>query len=128
MKIAVRSDIFAQVKPKKIHELKSIIDSPNRFAFYDFGHSISKGSKFDLDLKEVVTYAPSLLRFTNQEVYDLLKKSVGVVENTEEYTEYMLNDVFGSPKFVINPPGTLRFYSQNLICFYNGKVWRKIKP
>ena len=61
-------------------------------------------------------------------VLSLLQKAVGIVENTEEYTEYLLYDTF-SDKDAYNkvPPGTIRIFSPNLICFFNGRTWRKLK-
>ena len=127
MKLVIQSDFYAQVKPKRIHELRNLVESPDRLSFYNFSGSTSKGEpRFYQDLNQMVFRAVDLIRFTNQEVYSLLTKSIGIVENTTEYTEYLLNETFGNAKFMISPPGTLRFYSQELICFYNAKTWRKI--
>jgi len=129
MKVIVRSDIYAQIKPKKIIELRELANSPDKHSYYPFKNHISNGCAYDLDLNEQVLYAAKALRFTNTEVFAFLEKSIKIVENTEQYTEYLLNDTFGEQKFIINPPGTVRFYSQDLICFYNGKSWRKLdKP
>lgn len=125
MKLIVSSDIYASIKPKQIHALKEKVDSVDRLSYYNFTNHLSRKT-FDYDLKEEVYYAAHLIRFTNMEVYDLLTKSIKIVENTEQYTEYILNDVFGEAKFVITPPGTIRFYAQDLVCFYNGKSWRKL--
>lgn len=129
MKVIIRSDIYAQIKPKKIIELRELVNSPDKHSYYPFKNYVSNGYGYDLDLNEQVLYAAKALRFTNTEVFAFLEKSIKIVENTEQYTEYLLNDTFGEQKFIINPPGTVRFYSQDLICFYNGKSWRKLdKP
>lgn len=129
MKVVIRSDIYAQIKPKKIIELRELVNSPDKHSYYPFKNYVSNGYGYDLDLNEQVLYAAKALRFTNTEVFAFLEKSIKIVENTEQYTEYLLNDTFGEQKFIINPPGTVRFYSQDLICFYNGKSWRKLdKP
>lgn len=131
MRIIVKSDIYAQLKPKKLPDLRELANSSDKFSYFQFKSYASNGYgyDFDLDVKEQVTYAAKILRFTNLEVFKILEKSVKIVENTEQYTEYLLNDTFGEQKFIINPPGTVRFYSQDLICFYNGKSWRKLdKP
>jgi len=129
MKIVIRSDIFAQIKPKKLIELRELADSPDKHSYYQFNNNVSNGYEYDFDCKESVLYAAKVLRFTNMEVFMFLDKAIKIVENTEQYTEYLLNDTFGEQKFIINPPGTVRFYSQDLICFYNGKSWRKLdKP
>lgn len=127
MKIVTRSDIYAQIKPKHIFSLKELANSSNKHSYYQFYGNVSRGyGSFDLDLNESVTYSAHTLRFTNFEVFKLLEKAIKIVENTEQYAEYLLSETFGEPKFIINPPGTIRFYSQDLICFYNGKSWRKL--
>ena len=126
MKIVIRSDIFAQIKPKKLIELRELADSPDKHSYYQFKNNVSNGYGYDFDCKESVLYAAKALRFTNMEVFMFLDKAIKIVENTEQYTEYLLNEAFGEQKFIINPPGTVRFYSQDLICFYNGKTWRKL--
>lgn len=127
MKIVTRSDVYAQIKPKHIFDLKELAISENKHSYYQFKGKISKEYPvYDMDLREAVMNSAHILRFTNLEVYKLLEKAVKIVENTEQYTEYLLNSTFGEQKFIINPPGTVRFYSQDLICFYNGKNWRKL--
>jgi hypothetical protein len=128
MKIVTSSEVYAKIKPKKIHDLHEAINSGNKYSPYDFRSSVSRVAMvYDLDFKETVKYSAHMLNFTNLEVFTLLDKAIKIVEDTPEYAEYLLNDTFGEPKFTINPPGTLRFYSQDLICFYTGKNWRKIE-
>ena len=128
MKIVTSSDIYAKIKPKKIHDLREAISSGSKYSPYDFRSCVSRVAvSYDFDIRDTVRYTAHMLNFTNLEVFTLLDKAIKIVENTEQYAEYLLNDTFGEPKFVINPPGTLRFYAQDLICFYNGKNWRKIK-
>ena len=127
MKIVTRSDIYAQIKPKHIFNLRELANSSNKHSYYQFYGNISKGyASYDLDLQESVINSAHALRFTNLEVFRILEKAIKIVENTEQYTEYLLSETFGEPKFIINPPGTVRIYSQDLICFYNGKNWRKL--
>jgi len=123
--INVQSDIFHQVKPHQLSQLEEAMQTATRYAPYRFR---------SITVEEVprpkVIWAAHYLRFSNLEVYSLLKKAVSIVESTEEYASYMLERTFGdgSSKKYSTPPGTVRFYSQDLICFYNGKTWRKIKP
>ena len=50
------------------------------------------------------------------------------VENKEEYTEYLLLNTFGDKSsYKKIPPGTIRIFSKNLFCFFNGRYWRKLK-
>lgn len=61
-------------------------------------------------------------------VLNALKKAIKIVENTEEYTEYLLFSTFSSrDSYKKVPPGTIRIYSKNLFCFFNGRSWRKLK-
>ena len=132
MKLTISSDDFFQVKPSKFYELKDIAETPNRFAFYNFGVYRPYGlgtalpkSQMPQDIK-----ALCLLNFTNAEVFAMLSKALKIVENTPEYTEYQLNRTFSTqePKFSLStPPGTVRIFSNDLICFYNGKSWRKLQ-
>ena len=61
-------------------------------------------------------------------ILDRLKKAIKIVENTEEYTEYLLFETFGDKKsYTKIPPGTIRVYGKTLICFFNGRTWRQLK-
>jgi hypothetical protein len=119
-KILTQSDIYAQIKPEALTTLEEKMEDASRFSRYPF--------------RSVANYKPgeiwsiNMLNFTIKDVYNLLKKSVKIVENTEEYTAYTLNKLFSESKKYSIPPGTLRFYSPTLVCFYNGKTWRKITP
>lgn len=131
MKVTTSSDDFVQVRPSKFHELKNIMETPNRFAFYTFGinrpYGLEPGTPEALRPKKLK--ATSLLTFTNMEVFALLSKSISIVDSTPEYTEYQLNKVFSiqtDKKFNTTPPGTVRIFSNTLMCFYDGKSWRKI--
>jgi hypothetical protein len=118
----IRSDIFSQVKPSKLPQLEELVSTGTKYAPYTFfGKTVPEPPRS----QEV--WAIHKMTFNNLEVCNLLKKAINIVKDTEEYTSYLLNETFGSKtKPYSVPPGTLRFYSQDLICFYNGKTWRKI--
>jgi len=127
MIVNIQSDVFAQVKPVKLQALKELVKSGSRHGKFKFWGSNLYVPQAP-NLKEV--WAAHHLSFTNQQIYDLLSKSVSIVESTEEYTMYMLNEAFNDgkdQKKYSTPPGTLRIYAEDLICFYNGKTWRKLK-
>ncbi len=123
--VNVQSDVFCQVKPSKILELKEIVQTATRYAPYKFRSVTVPAAP-----APKVIWAAHFLTFSNLEVYLLLQKALKIVENTEEYANYLLEETFngGNSRKYSTPPGTVRFYSQDLICFYNGKTWRKIKP
>ena len=123
--INIQSDIFYQVKPHQLATLEELMETATRYAPYRF-----KTITIPEAPRPKVIWAAHILSFSNLEVYTLLKKAVRVVESTEEYANYLLERTFGenTSKKYSTPPGTVRFYSQDLICFYNGKTWRKIKP
>ena len=123
--INIQSDVFHQVKPHQLPVLEEAMQTATRYAPYKF-RTITVPDQ----PRPKVIWAAHYLKFSNLEVYSLLKKAVKIVESTEEYASYLLERTFGdeSSKKYSTPPGTVRFYSQDLICFYNGKTWRKIKP
>ena len=122
MKVFTRSDAYEQVKPDKIIILREKMEDASRYSRYPF--------KLIPSSRRNETWAVNTLTYTIQDVYELLNKAIRIVEDTEQYTEYLLNKTFGNPTdsgHYSIPPGTLRFYAPDLICFYNGKTWRKIK-
>lgn len=135
MFIRIQSDHFYQIKPNRLSEYKKSIDGLKRHLPYQFPSHIRRTSDFQTNSERAIDClclrAIDCLRFSQGEIYDLLQKAVSIVENTEEYTNYLLEDTFvdsenKSHKYSI-PPGTVRFYSQDLICFFNGKTWKKLK-
>ena len=125
--IRTQSDVYYQIKPSKLQELKMLLEASKGSSLYDFGNR-NFGNRFMVPQEPHTIWSTYTIRFTNAQIYKLLKKSIGIIENTEEYAEYLLNSVFVEEKSknYSLPPGTLRLYSQELVCFYNGKTWRKI--
>ena len=128
MIVNIQSDVFAQVKPASLQGLKELVKSGSRHGKFKFSGS----NLYTPTASEAGGHwAAQYLNFTNQQVHDLLSKSVSIVESTEEYTLHMLNEAFNDgkdQKKYSTPPGTLRIYAKDLICFYNGKTWRALKP
>jgi hypothetical protein len=123
--VYIQSDIFQQIKPTKLPEISARLDMGAKHSPYPFRTPTVPGPPRPDEI-----WAAHWLRFTNLEVYNLLSKAVSIVKDTEEYTDYLLTEMFDDSKHkhYSTPPGTVRFYANDLICFYNGKVWRKIKP
>jgi hypothetical protein len=98
----VSSDQFVQFKPNQLGFLKETIEEKGKYKI----------------INGLAAYS----------VLGLLQKAIKIVENTEEYTEYLIFDTFGD-KYIYNkiPPGTIRIFNPNLICFFNGRTWRKLK-
>ena len=98
----ISSDHYAQFRPNQLGFIKDIIREKGKYK----------------SVKGIAAVS----------VLSLLQKAIKIVENTEEYTEYLLYDTF-SDKNVYNkvPPGTIRIFSPKLICFFNGRTWRKLK-
>jgi hypothetical protein len=123
----VQSDVFYQVRPSEVKKLEAL-EGGERSSLYSFAQSrrafpsTTKGDSY-------VLLGVHTLKITNLQMLTLLKKAIGAVEHTEEYARYMLEKLFteDTTKGYSIPPGTVRLYSNDLICFYNGKVWRKIK-
>ena len=126
MIVNIQSDVFAQVKPASLTALKEQVKSGSRYGKFRFSGSNLYAPQA-LGSKEI--YAAHYLNFTNQQIHDLLSKSLSIVESTEEHALHILNEAFsdGKDKKYSTPPGTLRIYANDLICFYNGKTWRKLE-
>jgi hypothetical protein len=123
--VNIHSDVFQQVKPSKLPELTTKLEMGAKYSPYPFKTPVVPGLPVPSEI-----WAAHWLRFTNLEVHELLNKAIGIVKDTEEYAEYILLEAFddSKDKRYSTPPGTVRFYAQDLICFYNGKAWRKINP
>lgn len=126
VKINVQSDVFHQVKPSKLSELQELVGNGSKHSMCNMIRTVT----VPMPPHPNEIWAAHYLRFTNQQVYDLLTKALSIVKDTEEYVTYQLNQTFGNnkDKSYSTPPGTVRIYDHDLICFYNGKTWRKLKP
>ena len=120
----VQSDVFYQVRPSEVKLLEAV-EGGSRNSLYSFAQS----RKRYLNVEQGTLLGVHTIKITNLQMLTLLKKAIGAVEHTEEYAGYMLEKLFAedTTKGYSIPPGTIRLYSNDLICFYNGKVWRKIK-
>jgi len=122
-KIFTSSDVYHQIKPSQLGKLEELLKTQGENSIHQFGFQSGPDGIGNI-------WSTRAMKLTNIQIYKLLKKSISIIEHTEEYAEYLLNKVFvedGSSKNYSLPPGTLRLYSQELICFYNGKTWKKIK-
>ena len=124
-KIFTSSDVYHQIKPSQLTKLEELLKTQGENSTYQFGSRFAESPQ-----ERRTIWSTSAIKLTNIQIYKLLKKSISIIEHTEEYAEYLLNRVFveDKSKNYSLPPGTLRFYSEKLICFYNGKTWRKIEP
>lgn len=124
MALQVQSDKFHQLKPHQQHQIEQKIEKSGKFAPF---YSPSQNALLPIAPDDLAYYHISL---TNIEVLELLKKAIKIVSDTEQYISYQLENTFGENKTKWSqiPPGTIRIYSQDLICFYNGHSWRKLKP
>lgn len=126
VQINIQSDVFHQIKPSRLPELKELVSSGSKHAMCGLIRTVTVPNP---PVPNEI-WAAHYLRFTNQQVHDLLVKAIDIVKDTEEYVAHQLNETFndGKNKHYSTPPGTVRIYAQDLICFYNGKTWRKLKP
>ena len=140
MKILVSSEVFCQVKPEKLKYLEELQNSGSKYSFYRFTGSWTTLSHL-VDNPQVSKNPPltvwgtQLLRVTNIQLYNYLRRSIASVEHTDEYVNYLLETTFytgetssfNPRKVKKTPPGTLRFFSPSLVCFFNGKVWKRFE-
>ena len=100
------SDDFLQLKPDMVFKLERIMEERGKYSVL---------GSFDFKVPCIVAY-------------NFLTKAIKIVENTEEYTEYLLITSFDDrSKYKKVPPGTIRFYTKDSVCFYNGRSWRRLK-
>lgn len=127
--VLVQSDVFHQVKPSSLQDLYALVQGGSKHGHCAFLRSRTPDWDGRDDGK---VWAAHRLNFTNEQVYNLLKKSIDLVQDSEEYFSYQLKKAFpetGTEKRAYStPPGTVRFYDQDLICYYSGKVWKKLVP
>lgn len=103
---APSSNDFVQLKPSALFALKEAMETKGKYS----------------PVSQRLMTVPCVI------AYKYLQKAINIVENTEEYAEYLLFRSFdqtGSYKKI--PPGTIRIYGKDLVCFYNGRTWRKLK-
>ena len=108
----ISSDRYLQFSPDKVSHLKHLI--------------LSRSKYYPLCLKNANSV--NIFSIPCISVLTFLSKAIKIVENTEEYTEYLLIKSFGDGEtYGKTPPGSIRIYGQNLVCFYNGRTWRRLK-
>ena len=72
----------------------------------------------------------SLIKIKNSDIVKILKKVEKYVTSSGEDMEYKLKSMFeeeNKKRWLGIKPGTVRIFSNELICYYTGKNWRKIK-
>jgi hypothetical protein len=116
-------------------------------------HRVSSDEYFEMKLNELELYSSldpssyinlsfrrrSFLEFSssllfvkikNSDMVEILKKVEKYVTSSGEDMEYKLKSMFeeGNKKRWLGiKPGTVRIFSNELICYYTGKNWRKFK-
>ncbi len=134
----VSSDIYQQVRSDSLDNIKNRVESCGENSLYPFKNDYQKFHPHINDMHKgsnpeeikIAVLEGYNLNYTNKQILNLLQKAIQITANTEEGVKFTLEKLFladQNRKFSI-PPGTLRFYSQNHICFWTGKNWRKIVP
>lgn len=126
--VFVNSDYYAQIRPESLGHIKEQANSPNKAAFYPFTKNSPTAHDFHPKAEQIQVSALHYIRYTYLDVFNIMTKAINIVESTEEFVEYSLLKTFSDKKQYGTPPGSVRFYSQDLICFFNGKNWRKLDP
>lgn len=124
-KINIQSDVFHQVKPSRLLELQELVENGSKYAICKFTSTVT----VPIPPTPYEIWAAHYLGLTNQQVYDILSKAINVVKDTEKFMEYQLWKSFESGKDMKYniPPGTVRIFSRDLMCFYNGNIWKKLE-
>ena len=114
----VSSDEYLEVKLNEL-ELYSKLD-PSSYV------------NISLRKRSTIDFSSSLLfvKIRNSDLVEILKKVEKYVTSSGEDIEYKLRKMFeegGKKRWLGVKPGTVRIYSNELISYYTGKSWRKIK-
>ena len=115
----VRSDEYFEVRLNEL-ELYSSLDPSSYMNYTGF-----KMSYFPEYLSSL-----SFVKIKNSDVVKILKKVEKYVTSSGEDMEYKLKSMFeeGNKKRWLGiKPGTVRIFSNELICYYTGKNWRKFR-
>lgn len=96
--------------------------------------SLDPSSYINLSFKKrsFLEFSSSLLfvKIKNSDMVEILRKVEKCVTSSGEDMEYKLKRMFeeGNKKRWLGiKPGTVRIFSNELICYYTGKNWRKFK-
>ena len=144
IKIIIGSELWFEVFPKDKEHLERLCDNNPRIPY--------RNSRLDrlrsyVDIEtlressEHSVYGILLANFTIGEVLHCLNKGIEEVEDTEIYTLYHMRKMFNqSGSFTTNingknvkqniwiEPGTIRFFSRDLISVCDGINWYKLDP
>lgn len=76
-----------------------------------------------------VYYIPAYteIKITYLEALNLLDRANALVLETDEGIRSAINKIIDTDTKGGMQPGTLRFFSNDLICYYTGKSWKKIE-
>ncbi len=126
----ISSEMYQQITPNQVEDIKRRIELCGKNSMYPFRTTgrppVRIGKTIPDEVEIIEAYQVS---YSNEQVLNLINKSIQIIQNTEEGVNRMLCELFlEKDKIKGIPPGTLRFYSQKHICFYTGKNWRKITP
>lgn len=77
-------------------------------------------------------FSLNTISITNRQVYLTMDKIEKIILSSPEGMEWTMSKLFTPVEFYEKrprgpQPGTLRIYSNELVCFFNGRNWRKIK-
>lgn len=74
-------------------------------------------------------YIPAYLsiKISYEEVLDLLNRANAMILETDEGIRSAINKIIDTDTKGGIQSGTLRFFSNDLICYYTGKNWKKIE-
>ena len=92
VKVNIQSDVFYQVKHIHLSQLEELIETGSKHAKCKF---TSKETVQYFSEKTDEIWAAHCLNLSNLQVYNLLSKAMRIVQDTEEYTSYLLNKTFG---------------------------------
>ena len=146
----ISSEVYLTVSPERRDILEHIVNSNNNklplgsysgnqvFRYscgtsYGMHRAFAEEMRAKIDEKHGRKYpaiyipAYTAIRISYSEVLDLLNRANELALETEEGIKSAINRIIDTDTKGGMQPGTLRFFSNDLICYYTGKSWKKIE-
>jgi hypothetical protein len=130
VRFVVSSSFSKTIKLEMLDEFKWLSENaPDSLAFH-----MSPGNCREFDEEGVFLNELCMVRITNQQVYKILSRIDKLLLHTEKGIESKLGKLFEpetrskSGRWTGYGPGSVKIFSPTLMCWYDGRDWRKIDP
>lgn len=144
----ISSEVYLTLSPERRNVIEHMVNSnygklklplSSQTFKYSCGTAYSMHNAFSGNIKAKleekygeegpVYYIPAYteIEITYLEALNLLDRANALVLETDEGIRSAINKIIDTDTKGGMQPGTLRFFSNDLICYYTGKSWKKIE-